>query len=638
MYSSIAQPGAYRTSTKGEDGGEGMSSGEKNRQGLRPESYQVEQVPHITGISKPTQWKLGQSGNPSGRPVGSRQAFSAGFHRDLAAANATVAGTVSGTLNFTQWTAQSANGLGLAEEIFTPCIPASGASTAIAINAAAPGTRRRHQCERWRLSAVIRFLAGLGFLSLLCVGQADAFWHSRDRTYNAPPRIDRLNLYFAAVGSDNDNNCQSIGTPCQTITKLNGLTLVNGQIINFNGGDTFSGSIALSGTSGVTVQAYGTGQPIVSSGNSATCITATNTPRLTIQNIICTGGGNTTNSTNGIYVNNNQGGNTKLAGPTIDNVTVSGYGLSGILIQGGNGSSGFNNVMIENSTIHDSTGNGAQLTGCIVFNAASYGSGTMTPAHTNVTIQNNLAYNCTGKSSGNKNWTGSGIMLGETSTALVTGNVVHDFGTSANYSGGGPYGIWANDSAGITISFNEVYNGNSLSNIDGGGFDLDGGVINSVVEYNYAHDNAGPCVLMYAYNDGSVTTWHDNTARYNVCQNNASTNLGELFCGNSSGARMTNCNMYSNTLYHSTTTAPLIRINGVYGTLTGTIANNILIVTSSLALFVNAAGHGNMRFNGNLYTGPGTYTWEGTNYTSFTSFQSASVKRRTASRRPRPVW
>src|SRR5262245_21831259 len=29
-------------------------------------------------------WPPGQSGNPNGRPVGSRSAFSAGFHRDLA--------------------------------------------------------------------------------------------------------------------------------------------------------------------------------------------------------------------------------------------------------------------------------------------------------------------------------------------------------------------------------------------------------------------------------------------------------------------------------------------------------------------------------------------------------------------------
>ena len=40
--------------------------------------------PNLTEISKPTQWKPGHSGNLNGRPVGTRQAFSAGFFRDLA--------------------------------------------------------------------------------------------------------------------------------------------------------------------------------------------------------------------------------------------------------------------------------------------------------------------------------------------------------------------------------------------------------------------------------------------------------------------------------------------------------------------------------------------------------------------------
>ena len=39
---------------------------------------------NLTEISKPTQWKPGQSGNLNGRPVGTHQAFSAGFLRDLA--------------------------------------------------------------------------------------------------------------------------------------------------------------------------------------------------------------------------------------------------------------------------------------------------------------------------------------------------------------------------------------------------------------------------------------------------------------------------------------------------------------------------------------------------------------------------
>ncbi len=57
-----------------------------------------------------------------------------------ATGNATVTGTVTGTLNFTQWTAPLASGLGIAEMIFTPCVPASAVNTSIAVVSAAPGS------------------------------------------------------------------------------------------------------------------------------------------------------------------------------------------------------------------------------------------------------------------------------------------------------------------------------------------------------------------------------------------------------------------------------------------------------------------------------------------------------------------
>ncbi len=57
-----------------------------------------------------------------------------------ATGNATVTGTITGTLNFTQWTAPLASGLGIAEMIFAPCVPASAVNTSIAVVSAAPGT------------------------------------------------------------------------------------------------------------------------------------------------------------------------------------------------------------------------------------------------------------------------------------------------------------------------------------------------------------------------------------------------------------------------------------------------------------------------------------------------------------------
>lgn len=54
--------------------------------------------------------------------------------------NSTVTGTVTGTLNFTQWTAPLATGLGITEMIFSPCVISSAVNTGIAVISAAPGS------------------------------------------------------------------------------------------------------------------------------------------------------------------------------------------------------------------------------------------------------------------------------------------------------------------------------------------------------------------------------------------------------------------------------------------------------------------------------------------------------------------
>ena len=40
--------------------------------------------PNLAEVGKPTRWPPGQSGNPAGKPQGTRTAFSQGFIRDFA--------------------------------------------------------------------------------------------------------------------------------------------------------------------------------------------------------------------------------------------------------------------------------------------------------------------------------------------------------------------------------------------------------------------------------------------------------------------------------------------------------------------------------------------------------------------------
>lgn len=57
-----------------------------------------------------------------------------------ATGDATVTGTITGTLHYTHWTAPLASGIGLTEQIFSPCVPASTTNTAIAVISPAPGS------------------------------------------------------------------------------------------------------------------------------------------------------------------------------------------------------------------------------------------------------------------------------------------------------------------------------------------------------------------------------------------------------------------------------------------------------------------------------------------------------------------
>jgi hypothetical protein len=55
------------------------------------------------------------------------------------AGNATITGTISGTLNFTQPVAATPL-VGTVNRSFIPCVPGSGLNTAIAVNSIAPGS------------------------------------------------------------------------------------------------------------------------------------------------------------------------------------------------------------------------------------------------------------------------------------------------------------------------------------------------------------------------------------------------------------------------------------------------------------------------------------------------------------------
>jgi hypothetical protein len=66
-----------------------------------------------------------------------------------ASSMSSLTGVVTGTMSFLQWTAPAASGIGVTEEVFSPCIISSAINTAIAVVSAAPGTGGLVSVDAW---------------------------------------------------------------------------------------------------------------------------------------------------------------------------------------------------------------------------------------------------------------------------------------------------------------------------------------------------------------------------------------------------------------------------------------------------------------------------------------------------------
>jgi hypothetical protein len=423
-----------------------------------------------------------------------------------------------------------------------------------------------------------------------------------------------VKFFVATAGSD--LNAGTLALPWQTIAKVNS-SATAGSTVKLNGGDTFATTTGI--TVNVSVTSYGTGQATITSGNSAPCISETNpTLAASISNIVCTGGGNATNTTAGIAFTNSQAGNTKLTGPTITGVTVSGYGFNGISIEGTNGNSGFNGTSITGNIVHDCTGNSIGsgqwgTAGIYIFSKVSSAG----YAHTSNYIAHNTVYNITGKT-GASIWVGSGILTSESNGTLTEYNVVHDFGV--NSATLDPVGIWTQDSTNTVIGHNEVYNGLTIA----GGFDIDQNCTNCRVEYNYAHDNAG---WNYLASHGGSGTYATNTFRFNIGQNSAKGEMGFFFITSAPGPLY----VYNNTFSNFVTGVIFNRGSDVGGTITAKVANNI--VAASGGNILNMVVPGSISFFGNDYYTYGqavSISWNGSTYASVAAWQVATSQDATA--------
>lgn len=342
-------------------------------------------------------------------------------------------------------------------------------------------------------------------------------------------------IYYVSPDGSDSNTGKSQTSPWKTINKLNSVVFVAGDTILFEGSKTFAGNLFFdindkgSGVNPITVSSYGTGRAVISAGTKKG-IDVYNTAGVKIQNINVVGAGMNSNIEQGINFYTDLGGNVKLDGVTIDGVEVSGFGNNGIAIGGWNGLSGFKNINIKNVVSHDNKKSG------IITYGQNY------PAHQNIYVGYSKAYNNPG--SGAADGSGSGIAVGSTAGGTVEYSTAYNNGAAcvANACG---VGIWAFESDNVTIQHNESYSNKTGSMSDGDGFDLDNHVTNSVMQYNYSHDNDGAGFLV---NQGPNTDTHyNNTVRYNISENDV--RKGNHYAAIQLYGRPRNVNIYNNTVF-----------------------------------------------------------------------------------------
>ncbi len=434
--------------------------------------------------------------------------------------------------------------------------------------------------------------------------------------------------YVSATGND-----QSSGTSAtrawRTIQKVNDTQLRAGDQVLFEGGSTFEGGIWLrSPSQGTAMQpivfgSYGRQRARISSGTSYG-LYAHNTGGVEVHNLDFVGSGRLTNTNSGVIFYLDQV-NVHLQHIVLDSISVQGYRNAGISIGSWQGQSGYDQVRIMNCV---SSANGEA-------GIASYAQALA--AHHNWYVGYCRAFDNAGRPDITTTHTGNGIVLAGIDRALIEYcEAYHNGWLNANPDGG-PVGIWGWNCNKLVIQKCESHHNQSGTNRDGGGFDLDGGCTNSVLQYNYSHDNDGPGYLLAQY--PAAPPLSDVTIRYNISENDGRRHGHGAIMLWSSGASggIQRAAIYNNTVYVS----PPIdgsRPKAVEITSSGikdiTFRNNLLQTSGGLAVLSSVTTE-DLLFQGNAYWSTGQplrIEWGEARYASLAAWRAGTGQETSKSR------
>ena len=322
------------------------------------------------------------------------------------------------------------------------------------------------------------------------------------------------------------------------------------------------------------------------------------------------------NNGSGIFFYADAPGDVKFDTIRIDHVDITGFNNAGVTIGSWNNLTGYQNVSITYTTVHENGSAGIAIYGYSASTLVGY-------PHKHVYIGHVQAYNNQGIS-GTASSSGNGIVVGNTDGLTIERSVAHDNG-ALNTANGGPVGIWCYETRNAVIQYNESHHNHTGSATDGGGFDMDGGTLYSVLQYNYSHDNDGPGLLVVQY--AGARPLLSNTIRFNISQNDARKNGTGSICLWGGGSGISGIEIYNNTVFLSAAAAMPQAISIASATSNVHLRNNIFLTSAGVPVMHIVSGQNGMLLQGNNYWSNGStlsFLWNGNTFANLGSFRAGS--------------
>lgn len=424
--------------------------------------------------------------------------------------------------------------------------------------------------------------------------------------------------YYVSSTGDDTNSGTSGSAAWATIDKVNKTTFLRGDQILFEAGQTFTGSILLQGagtaTQPIIVSSYGKGRATINSGILGG-FSSYDAAGIEVRRLAFVGSGKTTNTDSGLTFYNSKA-DTQFDYLRLDSLEVSGYVGMGIIIMGLKGTSGYNNVRINFCQLHD-------IGECGIYVGAQ-----ALNANHDWYVGYCQVYNVSGRPNMVYQNSGNGIVLGGVDNGLIEHCLAHHNGELNGNPWGGPVGIWGMYCNNLTIQYCESHHNDSGTQYDGGGFDLDGGCTNSVLQYNYSHDNAGPGFLISQY--VGAFPMHDVVVRYNVSDNDARRNgqgALEVWSSGQAQSGINTASFYNNTVRLGAAVdgsqAKAVKVMSCdYTNLT--FRNNVLATSDDVIAFSTVCS-AELRMEGNCYWNsnkPLLINWNGTTFNDLATLRT----------------